>query len=162
MELERCEREQEVVDALRSGRWGTAWGEELRRHAETCTACAEVVFVTREFRREEELTQRQNPPRMASAGLIWWKAQRAARRAAEERAAEPIQFVQRAAFALLALAMLGLGALQWPSIAGWIRSASELGNLPSLGVTPAILLAATAAVFLSLMALAAYVGWRED
>lgn len=160
MNLKHCEREQEVVDALTSGRWATAWGEDIRRHAEVCTACAEVAFVTQEFRREAdaELLQAALP----SAGLVWWKAQRAARRAAEERAAEPIRFVERAAFALVALSLLGLGAWKWTSITGWIRHAGELAILPNLGATPAILLAATAAVFLSVMALAAYVGWRKD
>jgi hypothetical protein len=186
MKLPQCDREQEVVDALRSGRWASAWGDDIRQHAAVCAVCAEVALAAQEFQREAELAQaelQQPGAGLPSAGLVWWKAQRAARRAAEQRAAEPIMLVERAAIALGALAALVLGAWQWPRLAAWIHQTPPPGSLPQSATmpefsasgawlhwlapswtaqTPAFLLAATAAAFLTLMVFTAYVVWRED
>ena len=186
MKLPQCDREQEVVDALRSGRWATVWGEEIRQHVAVCAVCAEVAFAAQEFQREVELARaelQQPGAGLPSAGLVWWKAQRAARRAAEQRAAEPMVLVERAAYALGALATLGLGVWQWPRLAGWLHWAQSPASLPRFaawpeysssgdwlhrfaqawpGQTPVFLLAASAVAFLSLMVFAAYVMWRED
>jgi len=186
MKLPHCDREQEVVDALRSGRWASAWGEEIRQHVAVCTVCAEVAFVTREFQREDELARTelgQPGAGLPSAGLVWWKAQLQARRAAEQRAAEPIVWAERAAYALGALATLGLGVWQWPRIAAWLQRAASLAPIPrsaampeyssgsewlhqlaqaGTGQTPLLLLAASAVAFLTVIAFAAYVVWRED
>ena len=183
MNLPQCDREQEVLDALRSGRWASAWGAELRQHAATCAVCAEVAFVAQEFRREAELAPAELPAGLPSAGLIWWKAQRAARREAEQRAAEPILLVERAAYALGALVTLGLGIWQRPRITAWLHHSPSpapshplmaLSEHPSSGdwlhrLAPSwpaqaqlFLLAASAVAFLTFMAFAAYAVWRED
>jgi hypothetical protein len=186
MKLPQCDREQEVVDALRSGRWASVWGEEIRQHAAVCAVCAEVALAAQEFQREAELARAElQPPRagLPSAGLVWWKAQLAARRAAEQRAAEPMMLVARAAYALGALTALGLGVWQWPRIAAWLQRTETPAFLPRFaampdysagsawlhrlaqawtGQTPAYLLAASAAAFLALMVFAAYVVWQED
>jgi hypothetical protein len=90
--------------------------------------------------------------------------------------------VERVAYALGALAALGLGVWQWPRIAGWLhrQTPALTPRFPALpehssssgwlhwltqawpGQPPAFLLAASAAAFLTLMILAAYVVWRED
>jgi len=186
MKLPNCDREQEVLDALRSGRWASAWGDELRQHAENCAVCAEVAFAAQEFQREAELarTEFQQPgTRLPSAGLVWWKAQLAARRAAEQRAAASMLWVERAAYVLGAVAVMGLGIWKWSIVAGWlsrfgvsesaVRSAATPGYsrtgewLHWLGQAwnsepSTLLLVATAAVFFSLMVFAAYVVWGED
>lgn len=186
MKLPQCDREQEVLDALRSGRWASVWGEEIRQHAADCAVCAEVALVAQEFQREEELARaelQQLGAGLPSAGLVWWKAQLAARRAAEQRAAEPVLLVERLAYALAALAVLGLGVWQWPRIAEWLYQAVTLKPLSRfatmseysstgewlrgfaaawLGQTPASLLAASTAVFLTLMVFAVCVVLRED
>jgi hypothetical protein len=186
MKLPQCDREQEVVDALRSGRWASAWGDDIRQHTAACAVCAEVALAAQEFQREAERAHaelQQPGAGLPSAGLVWWKAQRAARRAAEQRAAEPIMLVERAAYALGALAVLVLGVWQWPRLAAWFHRTPPPGSLPPiaavpeysssgawlhwfspawLGQTPAFLLAATAAGFLTLMVFTAYVVWRED
>ena len=186
MKLPQCDREQEVLDALRSGRWSSAWGAEIRQHAATCAVCAEVAFVARQFLHEAEQAQaelQQAGAGLPSVGLVWWKAQRAARRAAEQRAAEPIVLVERAACALGALVTLGLAVWQWPRIAAWLHRAPSrtpvlplvaLGDRSSIaawlhrlapawpGQTPLFLLAASALACLTFMAFAAYLVWRED
>ncbi|MFZ0959742.1 MAG: hypothetical protein WAO35_02470, partial [Terriglobia bacterium] len=91
--------------------------------------------------------------------------------------------VERLAYAVGALAALGLGVWQWPRIADWLHHARSLASMPGLaampeyassgdwlhllaqpwpGQIPAFLLAASAAAFLTLIAFAAYVVWRED
>ena len=185
MKLPQCDREQEVVDALRSGRWANAWGDEIRQHAEHCAVCAEVAFAALAFQHEVELasTELQEPgPRLPSAGLVWWKAQLAARRAAEQRAAAPMVWVGRAACVLGTLAALGLAVWKWPLIASWLFRSGTSANAPRYTTAPeysftgdllhwlarvwssqsASLLLATAAAFLTLMLFAAYVVWREE
>ncbi|MDR3676552.1 MAG: hypothetical protein P4N24_13755 [Acidobacteriota bacterium] len=186
MKLPHCDREQDVVEALRSGRWATPWGEEIRQHVAACAVCAEVALVAQEFQREEELAKaelEQSCARLPSAGLIWWKAQLAARRAAEQRAAEPIMLFARAAYFLGAFTALGLCVWQWPRIADWLRSVQILSPIsrflpmPDYSSSGELLyqfaqawkdqtltypLAASAAAFLALMVFAAYVVWRED
>ena len=66
MKLPQCDREQEVVDALRSGRWASAWGDDIRQHAaELCSVCAEVAFAAQEIQHEVDLarTELQQPGR---------------------------------------------------------------------------------------------------
>ncbi len=126
MKLEQCDREQAVLDALTSGRWATPWGEEIRQHAASCAVCSEVVLVAQALRREEHSAE----ARLPSAGLVWWKAQLAARRAAEQRAAQPIALVERVAQAVGALSAFGIAVWQWPRIAGWLGGAKLAARAP--------------------------------
>jgi hypothetical protein len=179
MRVPQCDREQQVLDALQSGRWAGPWGEEIRGHAAACAVCSEVVLVAEALRHEEELAQTE--VQLPSAGLVWWKAQRAARRAAEERAAQPIAWVERMVQVFGALALLELGFSEWPRILGWFGGSKSLMRIPesSLGIadrageffqsfakgfgrSPGYLLLVSAAVLLTLVASAAYAVWREE
>ncbi|HUI41152.1 MAG TPA: hypothetical protein VL523_04205 [Terriglobia bacterium] len=179
--LQHCEREQQVLDALLSGRWAGPWGEEIREHAAACAACSEVVLVAQALQRESTVAAEEagepgaGPP---PAGLVWWKAQRAALRAAEEQAAQPITLVARVAQAFGVLALAGTALWQWPRISAWLGSAHGVERLHPAASTgtewierlsqafasPAtgFLLAASAGALLTLMAFAAYVVWREE
>ena len=176
-----CEREQQVLNALRSGRWAGPWGEEIRAHAAACAVCSEVVAVAQALQQEALRAadeSGQAGPGLPAAGLVWWKAQRAALRAAEEEAAQPITLVARAAEAFGVLALAGTAVWQWPRVAAWLgnsRGAPLAKPAPDGGWAwthtlfqifghPAggILAAASAAALLALMAFAAYVVWRED
>jgi hypothetical protein len=179
MRVPQCDREQQVLDALQSGRWAGPWGEEIRRHAAACAVCSEVVLVAEALRHEEELAQTE--VRLPSAGLVWWKAQLAARRAAEERAAQPIAWVERMVQVFGALALLGTGLWQWPRILGWLGGSKSLMRIPEpsagiadwsreffqsfakgFGRSPGYLLLVSAAVLLTLVTSAAYAVWREE
>ncbi|MGH9433797.1 MAG: hypothetical protein ACRD3T_19885 [Terriglobia bacterium] len=178
MKIPNCDREQEVVNALVSGRWTSAWGEEIRQHAATCSVCREVAFVAEALRAEAEAADHV---RLPGAGLVWWKAQLAARRAAEERAAQPITLVERAAQALSALAAFGLVAWQWPRITSWfgttrslVRPVAAPANADwvhhlAQGVaqawpvqSPGFLVIVSIGAFLTVTGFAAYVTWREE
>jgi hypothetical protein len=177
MKIPQCEKEEQVIDALQSGRWGGPWGEEIRKHAARCAACSEVVLVATALRREDEYAQAE--VRLPSAGLVWWKAQRAARRAAEERAAQPIAMAERIAELAGILTAFGLALWQWPRIAGWVGETKEVTRVPAssmaewsrhlfqtlaqgLGQSPVYLVLASLGTFLTLVALAAYAVWREE
>jgi hypothetical protein len=175
MRIPQCDREQEVLDALRAGRWAGPWGEDIRRHAAACRVCAEVVLVAQAIQCED--SQAQAEVRLPSVGLVWWKARLAARRAAEERAAQPIALVERMAQLLGALTLLGLGFWQWPRIASWLTGAKVLTRVPtgrdgvtewvsrfaqSFSQSSGFLLLASASTFLILLAFTAYVVWREE
>ncbi|HXJ96782.1 MAG TPA: hypothetical protein VMT20_28405 [Terriglobia bacterium] len=189
MKLEQCDREQAVLDAFTSGRWATPWGEEIRQHAASCAVCSEVVLVAEALRHEEQSAETE--VRLPSAGLVWWKAQLAARRAAEQRAAQPIALVERFAQAVGALSAFGIGVWQWPRIAGWLGGAKFAARVPATsangaaGATGAAgagdwthqllqgvnqvfsqpsgyLVLVSAAACLSVIAFAAYVVWREE
>lgn len=178
MKIPNCDREQEVVNALGSGRWTSAWGEEIRQHAATCSVCREVAFVAEALRLEAEAADHL---RLPGAGLVWWKAQLAARCVAEERAAQPITLVERTAQALGALAVFGIVAWQWPRITSWFGTTKSLVRLAAppanadwvrhlaLGMgqawpvqSPGFLIIASIGAFLTVMGFAAYVVWREE
>jgi hypothetical protein len=175
MRIPHCDREQEVLDALRAGRWAGPWGEDIRRHAAACRVCAEVVLVAQAIQCED--SQARAEARLPSAGLVWWKARLAARRVAEQRATQPIALVERVAQCLGALTLLGLSFWQWPRIASWLSGAKVLTRLPtgldgaiewmsrfvqSFGQSSGFLLLASASTFLLLLAFTAYVVWREE
>ncbi len=184
MKIPQCHREQEVLDAVRSGRWSGAWGEEIRKHAAGCLVCAEVALVAEAMLHEQDLAH-ADEVRLPSAGLVWWKAQLAARRAAEERATQPIAWVERFAQASALLAAFALALWQWPRITGWLGGAKSVAathtaaSVSSAWVDRLARLAedvahglgaqssgymviASAGALLALMAFAAYVVLREE
>lgn len=177
MKIQHCDREQHVIDALKSGRWAGAWGEEIRKHAAGCAVCSEVALVATAMRREDELAQAE--VRLPSAGLVWWKSQLSARRAAERRATQPIAWAERLAQFLGVITVIGLGLWQWPRIAGWFGGTKELARVPASGIvewsrhffemlgrgfgqSPIYLVLVSAGTFLTLVAFAAYAVWREE
>jgi len=184
MKIPQCHREQEVLDAVRSGRWSGAWGEEIRTHAAGCPACAEVVLVAEALLQEHHREQAE--VRLPSAGLVWWKAQLAARRSAEARATQPIALAERFAQAAAVLTALGLALWQWPRISGWLGGMTKAASghtassaisgewtdrigrvLQSVaqglgGQSSGYLMIASVGALLALMAFAAYVVLREE
>lgn len=100
-----CDREQELLHALRSGDWTPA----LRAHFAACESCAETA-VTAEFMNQAAVTVDSPVP---PAGLVWWKAQLRARREDAAAAARPVVVAERA---VAVLALLGaVWAVAWLS-----------------------------------------------
>ena len=112
-----CDREQEVIAALRSG----ALGPDVLRHSSTCSVCADVVAVT-EFLQGEARLASQLP--LPDASLIWRKAQLRSRREALATAIRPIQVFTTLAYVAGAVAALWLVV----SVAGLPAWLSELAN----------------------------------
>ena len=100
-----CDREQELLTALRSGNWTP----DLRAHFAACDSCAELA-ITADFMHQAAATLHTHVP---PAGLVWWKSQLRARRDAAHAAARPVLIAERAA---AIVALLGaIGAMAWLS-----------------------------------------------
>jgi hypothetical protein len=137
-----CDRRVEIVRAARSGLWESPSSGELRAHAETCTDCREAALLAAALERERASAGEE--VRLPDAGLVLWKARLRQRRAAEERAGEPVVYAERIA---RISAVVGVGVLvlwQRDSISHWLGGAGLL-TVASIG---AALLATALAVYL--------------
>jgi hypothetical protein len=128
-----CGREDDVLDALTSGRWPDRVDDEIRGHVATCAICAEVVEVA-----SAVLEVRNDEPsemRIPSSAVMWWRAQMRARQEAAREAARPITVAQVvAAVTLSAVAVGTLIALSpWFAgvLGGWLPDA-PLASLAAL------------------------------
>jgi len=107
--------EQEVLEALMSGRFDSAWAEPLRAHAAGCASCSDLVLVAGFLRRAGEAAVAEAKP--PSAALVWWKAQLRARQEAAQRAVRPIAIAEKAGLAGAVLAVLAAALWIWPRLA---------------------------------------------
>jgi len=156
-----CTREQDVIDAVKSGRWPDRCGGGLRVHVAACAICADVLDVARAFQDEHDRAWRD--ARVPPSGRVWWRAEMRARQEAARKAAQPITVVQGVAGACaagIAIAVFGvLSPRVWQSLglqaavgyvtdvtsvksvlgAGWLQLASLSAAVPpqivlSLGI----------------------------
>ncbi|GEM_PF-4142187 len=129
-----CPREQEVLDALQSGRM-----EPLREHLTACTDCADLALVAGFLRNESEIVQEElsrGNAHLPSASFVWWKSKLRAKRETQEQAMVPLRIAEKAA--------LGAGGLAAAATAWWFwPSATQATALLSPSM---VLLAGTAAV----------------
>jgi len=116
-----CEKEARVIKSVRTGFWDAG----LEQHVADCPACSEAAFAARllnEMRATDEAEAR-----VPDAGLMWWKAQLLAKREAGEHATEPIRLIERFAYVLAAVCVIGVCAWQWPSLREWLLSHGNSG-----------------------------------
>jgi hypothetical protein len=116
MKPHECQNEALVIEAVRTGQWGSA----LRQHIADCESCAEVALAARALNKMRALDEAE--ARIPDAGLMWWKAQLLAKREAAERATQPINFVERFAYAWAAVCAVGVCVWQWGAIRAWVAS----------------------------------------
>jgi hypothetical protein len=127
MKVPYCERETELLEALTSGRWPDACGEELPRHVATCAVCSDIVLVARALGQEN--AQARVEMTLPAAGLVWWKAQMRARREAAERATQPIAIVEGLAWVSGVLCLLGTAIWQRSWIEEWLTWLAQTAPL---------------------------------
>jgi hypothetical protein len=87
-----CCREEDVLDAVTSGRWPDRADDELRAHVGVCAICNDVVEVAGavlEARSDEPVEMR-----IPSSAVMWWRAQMRARQEAAREAVRPITVAQ--------------------------------------------------------------------
>ena len=105
-----CNREQDILDAVASGRWPERADAELMAHAKSCRICTEVALVSMLY--HEDYSAALDEARVPSSGLVWWKSELRARQEAVRAASRPIEMVQGVSVAcvvgvlLVALALL--------------------------------------------------------
>jgi bacterioferritin-associated ferredoxin len=113
-----CNREQDVLDAVASGRL-----EELREHLGSCSDCADLALVAAAFQTEE--VEAANLP---SASFLWWKSKLRARRESEAKAIQPVLVAEKIALGAGAAALAGIGWWLWPSASFLLNSTLALGT----------------------------------
>ncbi|SRR5258708_7164300 len=99
MNLIYCEKEKEIIEALRRG----ALNAELKNHASGCAICFDTVAVS-EFLQ----ANRAVAPPLPDANFIWWKGQLAGKQLAVERATQSITLVRRISYLCIGAATLWL------------------------------------------------------
>jgi hypothetical protein len=139
-----CCREEDVLDALSSGRWPDRADEELRTHVAACAICADVVAVA-----SAVLEVRDSEPadmRIPSSAVMWWRAQMRARQEAAREAARPINVAHVIALvsvaALTVVALVALSPWFGGLLGGWIGGVRETASLDMAALrAPSALLA---------------------
>src|SRR5262245_34812596 len=113
-----CIREQEVLDAITSGRWPDRLGDELASHVAECTICADLGLVAESLSSDYQ-SALQNV-RVPSAGLVWWRAELRARQHAVQTVERPIRWAQYIAIAcILAAALILVRLVDFSALAGF-------------------------------------------
>lgn len=156
-----CEKEPLVIEAVRRGRWE----ESLQAHAQDCAFCADAVVAAHFLRGIQAIDLAG--ARVPTSGWMWWRAQLRAKRAAAQRATQPITLVEHFACASLVLSLAALCVWQWRSIRAWLVLSGVAGHLSASffarvwdkSNTLLIFSAAGILIFLSFMALLI---WADD
>ena len=108
-----CPREQDVLDALQSGRMN-----ELRDHLAECADCADLALVAGFLQHENEIVNEEigrGDLHLPSASFVWWKSRLRARRDAQEKVLQPVRIAEKAALAVGAVGAVVLSWWLWPA-----------------------------------------------
>jgi hypothetical protein len=130
MSAERCEREDELLDALQRG----FVGAELDAHTLTCEACGELRLVAGALLDDRAVAFAEAP--VPSSGTMWWRMRLRHRQESLARARHSLLIGQAATLVValtLAIAFFG------PDIAGLLRHAVATIRVS----TPLLLVVAT-------------------
>ena len=133
-----CAREQEVVNAVLSGRWPDRCDESLVAHAAQCVTCREVAQVS--VLLHEDVDHARLDVIVPAAGQIWWRAAVRARLESTHAAARPMTWMHAITGAIvLGVFLAGLTAV-WPMVPGVLNMIRALSSevLPSPEVTSAL------------------------
>jgi hypothetical protein len=116
--LQHCERESQILQAIRCGDASS----DLIAHAQTCPVCSEVWLVA-QFLQEETNLAAHEVNALPDPGLLWRKAQARAREQALVKATWPIRMMRTCAIVLAIFAMPWLLS-PLSRVPGWLH---ELG-----------------------------------
>lgn len=158
-----CDREELVLDVLRSGR--ALADTELAPHVAACAACTDLVAVASALLDEHHAVVHEAP--VPTSGVVWWRMQRRMRAEALQTAARTVTVAQTLTVAgtlAVALAVFG-AAVDWRA---WLSSLTgALANI-SAYVAPATLpqwsipLAFAVAACIALAPVAVYLSLARD
>jgi hypothetical protein len=122
-----CVREQDIVDAVASGRWPHACDPSLAAHAGECDICRDVAAVAVALR--DDAFDARHEARLPSAGLVWWRATIRARAEASRVAERPLTVAQGIAGACAVGLACGLAGFAWQSVQRFERLGEILAGL---------------------------------
>jgi len=135
-----CEREGEVIDALRKG----LVNEELRAHAASCAGCADLIDVAGALL--EDRTTLMRAAKLPGSGLVWWRAAMRDRRETARRALRAARIIQ----AVLVMIAAGVGiALIGPKTINVAAIVDAIGGfaVPIVAVLALLILAPVTVYF---------------
>lgn len=113
-----CQREQDLMDAIASGRWPHRADAGLRAHVESCDVCSDLADVVVPIRVDYEFALRQ--ARVPTAGAVWWRAQLRAKLDAQAAAARPLRAFTAVALASVTGLLAAVVTMAWPLIRTWL------------------------------------------
>ncbi len=122
MMFQNCPNEKEVRELIESGQWPLAAAPELRAHVSECRACGDLAFVAEAFKQARAETLAA--ARLASPGVLLWRAQLRRRNAAVERLTRPLLGAQIFALAVTLLAGVGFAGFEARHGVAWFSLAS--------------------------------------
>jgi hypothetical protein len=129
----QCKEELRLIKSVRTG----FWDANLEQHVSTCAVCSEVAAMARLLNELRAIDEAECT--IPDSALMWWKAQLLAKREAGEQATQPISFVERFAYVLGAVCVIGVCVLQWHALREWLislgTSGARLGVLSFAKVT---------------------------
>lgn len=128
-----CEREMELIGALRRGDLSA----ELRDHARGCGACSEAAKVSvwmNSLASATERTAAQIDPM-----VLFLKAQILATLPGEQRGLQPLHLLQRAAFALVGLGWAVLLTWKWDAIEAFSVDRALAGAIGGAAFSPSLI-----------------------
>jgi hypothetical protein len=120
LSAERCEREEELLDALGRGYVGA----ELDTHTASCEACGELRLVAGALL--DDKSHAMSEATVPSAGTMWWRMRMRHRREAEATARRSLQIGQGVTLAIaVALAATFFGEEATVAVRHLVRMARE-------------------------------------
>jgi hypothetical protein len=125
-----CAREQDVLDAVATGRWPSRTDGELRDHVRHCAICLDVAEIAAPLLAERDAAWEE--AHVAPSSVVWWRAQIRAREEAARAVARPIALVQGLAVVCLAAVALLLLTIALP----WFRTSATLAGTVVAWITP--------------------------
>lgn len=162
MAKNECERELDVLELARSGRWSERCDEDLAAHVAACATCSEVAAVADAIARDLETSMPlvTVPP----SGVMWWRAQRRARQEAARvvvRAGTTIQALSLVAgmIALVVATRTAMSGVEWRGLLA--RSRDMITDAATVAQF-SLPLAAILAISLAIAPIALYFAFREE
>lgn len=126
MKLDPCAFEKDVMAAVQSGQWPNACDLALQAHLASCRHCAEMVALSSTLQTIRSETVGR--AKLATPGLLFWKAQLRRRNEAMERITRPV----------LAAEIVGVGVAVVALVLILMKWIDAKGN-PAQGATGAVI-----------------------
>jgi hypothetical protein len=104
----KCEKEQQVIEAMRDG----LWTSPLRAHLRNCALCTQTELIAASLKENAATLERQR--NLAPAAMVWRRAQTMRRVDALQRATRRPFLIVGALSGLYAVVLLLWGLLQLP------------------------------------------------
>ena len=130
MAFMECAWEQDVVDAIVSGRWPD--GGELEDHVRACRGCADLAVVLGPLLDARDTTWQD--ARVPSSGVVWWRAQMRARREATRSANRPLTIAEIGGLLAAVAVLLGMAMAASPWLGPVAGRAVELARLDGVSL----------------------------